>query len=124
MMLSLETSLRAVMYPSEDVKPRSLSRAARVHIKTHPIGPNLSFYFLISSSSINTTEIRTVQLLLRNEDDPVAAHEHFPSRGLAGVSGGSGAGQRSQSTAVDLGVTTSWFSPPFFNTQYWLSLKK
>lgn len=60
-----------------------------------------------------------IQLLLSEEDDPFMSQLHpFGNRGLdgAGVVEG-GAGHSSQSLAMDLGVTLSWFSPPFFNTQ-------
>lgn len=62
------------------------------------------------------------QLLLSDEDDPFMSQWHpLGMRGLDGavvvVGSEGGAAHLSQSTAVDRGVTTSWFSPPFFNTQ-------
>lgn len=75
-------------------------------------------YFLINSSIINITDIRRSQLLPRKEEDPFNPQLHsFGIRGLTGVVVAGGAGHLSQSTAMDLGVTTSWFSPPFFSTQ-------
>ena len=64
---------------------------------------------------INTAEIRRSQLLLRNDEDPFKSQLH--SFGMRGVEVTGGAGHLSQSTAMDLDMTTSWFSPPFFSTQ-------
>lgn len=75
-------------------------------------------YFLINSSIINITDIRRSQLLPRKEEDPFNPQLHsFGIRGLTGGVVAGGAGHLSQSTGMDLGVTTSWFSPPFFSTQ-------
>ncbi len=60
------------------------------------------------------------QLLLRNEGDPfpfpMSQLHPFGFRGLAGGAA-DGAGHLSQSTEMDLGVTTPWFIPPLFSTQ-------
>lgn len=75
-------------------------------------------YFLMNASVTNTTDIRRGQLLLRKEPDPFKLQLHsFGIRGWTGVGAADGAGHLSQSTAMDLGVTSSWFSPPFFSTQ-------
>lgn len=63
----------------------------------------------------NIAEISRSQLLLRNDDDALKSQLH--SFGFVGVEVAGGAGHLSQSTAMDLGVTTSWYSPPFFSTQ-------
>lgn len=100
-------------------------------------------YFLIISTIIDETEMRTSQLLLSHEDEDLQvdlesdededededgegslkSQLHF--FGLRGFPGALvGAGHLSQSTPMSLGVTTSWFSAPFFSVQYRLSLKK
>ncbi|KAF3853532.1 hypothetical protein F7725_014220 [Dissostichus mawsoni] len=50
-----------------------------------------------------------------NDEDPFKSQLH--SFGMRGVEVTGGAGHLSQSTAMDLDMTTSWFSPPFFSTQ-------
>lgn len=81
--------------------------------------------FLIISLISSKIKIKRRELLLSGERDPKKLQVHFfGNRGFVGVEVEGGAGHLSQSTAMDFGVTSSWFKTPFVSIQQELSLKK
>lgn len=74
--------------------------------------------FLIISLVSSKIKIKRRELLLSDECDPKKMQAHFfGNRGFVGVEVEGGAGHLSQSTAMDFGVTSSWFRPPFVSIQ-------
>lgn len=79
---------------------------------------NSSVCFPLCSYNIKKTKARRSQLRVVSEDAPFNSQLHlFGKWGSTGVGSAGGAGHLNQSTAMDLGVTTSWLRPPFFSTQ-------